>query len=35
MVREQLAHADVSTTKIYTRVLNEGGPAVRSPLDHD
>ena len=26
-------HKDVSTTMIYTHVLNKGGKAVRSPLD--
>jgi len=25
--------ADVSTTTIYTRVLNKGGRGVKSPLD--
>jgi len=27
------AHNDVSTTMIYTHVLNRGGKGVRSPLD--
>jgi site-specific recombinase XerD len=33
IIQRILGHKDVSTTMIYTHVLNKGGHEVRSPVD--
>jgi hypothetical protein len=33
MIQKRLGHRDVRTTMVYTHVLNQGGPGVRSPRD--
>ena len=32
-IQKLMGHKDVSTTMIYTHVLNKGGHGVRSPID--
>ena len=34
-VKELLGHRQVTTTMVYTHVLDKGGLGVRSPLDFD
>jgi site-specific recombinase XerD len=32
-IQELMDHKDVSTTMVYTHVLNKGGHGVKSPVD--